>query len=99
MHALFVKQILNVMMMLMAAMLLYLRMISGEGLIIIPAKVAIPVMGILIVMGIVTARMWQSSKKTLAAILSTTHALHVMWVIGVSISNLRKTIIMKHVLI
>jgi hypothetical protein len=87
MHALFANQILIAMKMWMAATLLYLRMTSGEGLIIIPAKVTIPVMGILIVMEIVTALMSQNSRKTLAAMPSITHALSVWWVIGVSISN------------
>ena len=77
MHALFANQILNAMKMWMVATLRYLRTTSGEGILIIPAKVAIPVMGILIVTGIVTVLMWQHSKKTLAATPSTSPALHV----------------------
>lgn len=77
MHALFANQILNAMKMWMAATLRYLRTTSVEGILIIPVKLTTPVMGILIVMGIVTALMWQNSKKTMAAAPSTNPAPHV----------------------
>lgn len=77
MHALFANQILNAMKMWMAATLCYLKVTSAEGILIIPAKLTTPVMGILIVMGIVTVLMWQNSKKTLAAAPSTNPAPHV----------------------